>query len=302
MARNSTPPSVADATTKLSELLSAARGRRTLDDALGFLRCEPRTKTILSTKNSRHFRSLETSSSLDSTADPPSSPSDPDGGKSPDLAASMRLVRSYAASVKKMPSNPDGFLIPFLSPAGGSGPQTRGSFRRESLRRMLSLRQSLPPPCQNSPGRPTSILRPTYFSPERNVLFKAATVLVTRLIAEQGPPVRPFSDESRPAPQDYPPAAGSQRRVPALLPAGEDPVKTVKPRNAATPASRHGTIPRRRRSSTELCARPALDLDCLDGQEPLALPASASSSSASSRRFHVRGISWPSAQSTEVFY
>jgi len=41
-----TPPAMKDTTAKLSELLSVAIGRRTLDDASGVLRHEPSTKTL----------------------------------------------------------------------------------------------------------------------------------------------------------------------------------------------------------------------------------------------------------------
>jgi len=104
----STPPAVADATAKLSKLLAAARGRRALDDALGFLKREPSSKTILSTTNSKAYRCLlGTSPSKPLPRAPSSSASEPDGGESAeDLAASMRLVRSYAARVKWMPPSP----------------------------------------------------------------------------------------------------------------------------------------------------------------------------------------------------
>ena len=123
----------------ITDLLSAAKGRRTLlDDAMGLLRHEPSTKTILSTMQSLSFRYLVgegTSSSLFEASD---------GGKSPDHAASTRIARPYAARVKKMSS---------------------------------------------------------------------------RLIVDNGPPSRASSDDSRPVPglsPGYPPAKGSQRRLPKL--------------------------------------------------------------------------------------
>ena len=52
-------------------------------------------------------------------------------------------------------------------------------------------------------------------------------------------------------------AEGSQRRLLALLPRGEDAVETVKTRNVVPPAPRRPTLPRGRRSSMpDLYARP----------------------------------------------
>ena len=73
----STPPAMNDATDKLSELLSAVRGRRTLDDALGFFRREPSTKTLLSTKNASAHPSTN-SFSMSRTAHE-ASPTPPEG-------------------------------------------------------------------------------------------------------------------------------------------------------------------------------------------------------------------------------
>ena len=86
----------------------------------------------------------------------------------------------------------------------------------------------------------------------------------------------PEADERRPAPRlSTPPfrrastgcistgwqstyrAEGSQRRLLALLPRGEDAVETVKTRNVVPPAPRRPTLPRGRRSSMpDLYARP----------------------------------------------
>ena len=223
-----------DATDKLSELLSAARGRRTLDDALGVVRREPSTKTLLSTANSRTYLSCN---SFLKAADGSRSASDPDGGESPDLAASMRLVRSYAARVKQMPpSEPTPSAFPpyqplqcnsfvirsrggsfrdrFLSLEEGGSFRDRGaSFRSERLRRRQWL-ASPPMSRERSPEPSRSMQRAPYPSPERapNVLFNAGSLPLRR--ASTG-----FISTGL---QGYPPAAASQRRPPALLPAGED--------------------------------------------------------------------------------
>ncbi|KAJ1477164.1 hypothetical protein T484DRAFT_3641743 [Baffinella frigidus] len=246
-----------DATAKLSKLLSAARGRRTLDDAMGFLRREPSTKTLLSTTNARSYLSAN---SFLKTSDGASSAFDQG---SPDLTASMRLVRSYAALVKQMPPSPETAafsIFPTLqAPQGDSfidrgrvesfrdrfiAPKDRGcSLRKERLRRRQSISSPLPPVSLERSPEPfpepcRSILRAKYFSLERapsgnNVLFKAASAFAeTRLIADDGPPARPRSDEIRPSArlasprlrrgstgfidtglQGCPPAAGSQCRL-----------------------------------------------------------------------------------------
>lgn len=223
---------MADATAKLSELLSAAGGCRTLDDALGSPRREP--------------------SFLDKASD--GSSSDPDSGQSPELSASMRLVRSYAARVKQMP--------PWLPE-----PATFGGRRRQSL--PVSREEWL------EPSRST--LRPTYFSPERvpNVLIKSAEARLTRLtrlINEDIPLLRTRSDESRPLRRlstgaistvlhGCPPAAqgGLQCRFLALIPAGEDADTADKADKTVTraitdvapSASRHWAV-QRRKSSTDI--------------------------------------------------
>ncbi|KAJ1477165.1 hypothetical protein T484DRAFT_1906720 [Baffinella frigidus] len=219
-----------DATAKLSKLLSAARGRRTLDDAMGFLRREPSTKRLLSTTNARSYLSAN---SFLKTPDGASSASDPG---SPDLAASMRLVRSYAALVKQMPPSPETAAFsnfPTLqAPQGDSfidrgrvesfrdrflAPQDRGcafrcAFRKERLRRRQSLSSPPPPVSLERSPEPfpepcRSILRVKYFSLERtpsgnNVLFKAGSALAeTRLITQDGPLARTRSDEIRPSPR-----------------------------------------------------------------------------------------------------
>ena len=287
MASTSTSPSVADATAKLSEVLSTERGRRTLHDASGFLRREPSTKTILSTTNARSYPSSNSfiQASYDSL-----SVTDSDGGELSDLAVSMKLVHSYAARVKQIPPSP----------------------------------------------------KPNHFSSEwapsgSNVLFKAAAVLV---IAKHGLPARPSSYESRAAPRlALPPLRRASTGFQKFVDIGkkkmlEDPVKTVKTRNAApTPSrrasvptpSRHATVPSRKRvstpdirsnistSSNSIYARPS-GPSCsssspqrrtLESRRPRPqcdLNLDARPSPSSSRRFHVRGIAHPSEQLTEVFY
>ena len=309
-----------DATAKLSELLSAVRGRRTLEDALGFLRREPSTKTRLSTTYASAHPSAN--SFLD-VLDGSRSTFDPTGGQSPDLEASMRLVRSYAARVKKMapspgptpfnnfppfqPSQGDSFIDRervgsfrdrFLSPQGATFRDRGCSFRRERLRRRQPKDQSPsspPPPVSResreiSPEPSRSILRAKYFPPQR-----APSGNNVSLIPQDSPPARPKSYEilpsmrlASPPPRrastgcvstgvhGYPPAAAS------------DAVKTVCPSvaAAASPASRHAAVPRRRRSATaDLCAhRPPLAWPILDALPP----------APSSKRFHVRGGARPS--------
>ena len=312
----STPPAMTDATAKLSELLSAARGRRMLDDAMGVVRREPSTKTLLS-------NSFRTASDVSSNSFiEASSASDPT-----DLDASMRLVRSYAARVKQLPPSPEaafGNFPPSQPPQGNSfierahvssfrdrfnSPKAGCSFRRERLLRRQSLSSPRPQVSrEGSPEASSSILCAKYFSPEPAPFLKPATILKaapalaeTRLVAEDGLPARPQSFTTRPSPQlssppllprrlstgmpGYPPAAVTQRRLPALLPAvlpaSEDAIKTVKTRNVAPPASRHvaRAVPRARRNSTsDINARRALWLI------PDALPAPSSS-----KRLLVRG-------------
>ena len=254
-----------NATSKFSELLSAVRGRRTMHDALGLLRREPTTKTILSITNSRYHRFLPPANSKapDGNWRPSSISSDPDGGESPDLAACMRIVRSYAARVRKMTPSPE-TAASFQPPQGGSIDRIRGeSLRRESLRRRQSL-SSPPVTRERSPEPGSSFLRAQHLSSERatNVFFEATTFLATRLIAdfseEKGliavgsPPARASSDESLPAPRissllfsrastgvistglhDHLPPAGSQRRLLSLPPPTKEAVKSVKTRKVA---------------------------------------------------------------------
>ena len=206
-----------DATAKLSELLSAAKGRRTRDDALGFLRREPSTKTILSTTNSRSHRfllvsrtdlSLSKAKASNGTSRSSSISSDPDGGESPDLAESMRLVRSYAARVKKMTPSPEPASFPPCQPPQGDSFLDRGRggsfFRRESIHRRQSL-SSPPVTRERSPEPASSILRAQYFSPERAASGSNAP-FVARLVVEDGPALH-----GRP---HYPPSCQPQARLP----------------------------------------------------------------------------------------
>ena len=220
-----------DATVKLSELLSAARERRTVDDALGVPRRAPSKKTLLSTTTSRSY--LSSNSFIQASHDS-LCVSDPGGEVSPDLAASMRLVRSYAAKVKQLPPNPEPTAFPpfqppqgnsfidrsragsfrdrFVSPEAGSVRDRGCSLRKERLR----LRQSLsspPPPMsrERSPEPSRSILRTKYFPLERapsgsNVLLRTASspdeelsANQARLSANDGPAPRPRSDVIRPS-------------------------------------------------------------------------------------------------------
>ena len=282
-----------DATAKLSALLSAARERRALDDALGYLKAEPIKKTILSTTHSHAYRCLlgsGTSSSLPEA-------SDHDGGKSPeDLAASMRLVRAYAARIKQMdlqpaPTSFGASPSPQVVSLGGGSFRDQGcSFRVHSIRRRQSL-SSL------EPSR--NVLRPEQASSSSGLFkaaFKAAAELVKRpklplklLVAaslspdeNQGSPRQAFRSLSTPplrrastgcistGVQGHPPAAGSQCR---LLTPPEDAVSTFKPRNrkpksekedtvhlvkarnVTPPAPRHPFLHRRRSTTTDLYAR-----------------------------------------------
>ncbi|KAJ1495879.1 hypothetical protein T484DRAFT_1740638 [Baffinella frigidus] len=283
----STPPAMPDATVHLSELLSAVRGRRTQDDPVGLLRREPSSKTLLCTTNSRSYFSPN---SLLKASDGSSTASDPDGEESLDLPASMRLVRAYAARVKKMPPSPEttpfGAFPPFPAPQGGSflNRGRGGFFRRESLHRLSSPTVSR----ERSSERSRSILRAKYFSPEQapsgsNVPFKAASALVeTRIIEGDGPPPLRRAEFISSGLQVYPPAAASQRRLPAPPPESGDAV-SANAATAAAPVSRHVSIQRRRWASTS-------DLS--------ALPPAPSSS----KRFHVRGGERLSAQLTEVVF
>ncbi|KAJ1491952.1 hypothetical protein T484DRAFT_1742711 [Baffinella frigidus] len=307
-----------DATAKLSELLSAARGRRMLDDAMGVVRREPSTKTLLSNSF------IKASDICTSTA------SDPD-----DLDASMRLVRLYASRVKQLPPSlePTAFNFPPSKPQGDSfidrghvgsfrdrfnSPKAGCSFRRERLLRRQSLSSPRPSVSrERSPEPFNSIMRAKYFfSPEPEQILKATSALAETRLTEDGVPARPRSFTIRPSPllasppllprrlstgmSGYPPTAGSHRRLPtllpAVLPASEDAVKTVKTvktvtaRNVAPPASHHSSfagpraVPRPRRSSTsDINARRALWLI------PDALPPASSSS----KRLNVRGGARP---------
>ena len=278
-----------DATAKLSELLSAARERRTMDDALGVPRRAPSTKTLLCTTNARSYLSANSfiQASYDSL-----NVSDPGGEESPDLVASMRLVRSYAAKVKQLPPSPETTAFPpsqlpqgdsfidrsragsfrdrFVSPEAGSGRDRGSSFRKERLR----LRQSLasPPPSmsrERCPEPSSSILRAKYFLPERapsgnDVLLRTSSS-PERVIADDSPPPRPRSDVIRPSlriaspPPSYRRAstgcmptgpAASHRRLPTLLHASENAAKTPSVAAPAFPAARHVATPRRRRRSS----------------------------------------------------
>ena len=273
---SSTPLDMADATAKLSELLSAARERRTIDDALGFPRRKPSTKTILSITHSRTHRCLlpaKSKPSVDNSR-PSSISSDPDGGESPDLAASMRLVRSYAARVRKMTPSPEPTAFPPFQPHQGNSfidRSRKGAFRRESLHRRQSL-SSPPVTRERSPEPASSFLRAQHLSPEPapTVSSKATTFLAPRLIAEKmqgfseekdliavgSPPARASSDASLPAPHLCPLPfrrastglistglhdrflpVGPRRRLLSLPSQNEEVVKTAKTRNLARRAS-----------------------------------------------------------------
>ena len=257
-----TPPAMADATTKLSELLSAVRGRRAHQDAMGFLRRKSSSKTILPTTHASSHPSLLASRTATSllhaaggTSDPSSISSETDGGESPeDLGASMRLVRSYAARVKQMPPHPGPTAFSAFPP---SQPPQRCFRFKEAVEDSIRRRRFSSPQVSSDS------------SPEPASSGGAATssLVATRLIGEDGP----AAHESRLAPRlsslpfrrastdstgcistglqlKYP-DGGSQRRLLALLPQGEDAVKTVNTRNVAAPIPRHPTLPRGRRSS-----------------------------------------------------
>jgi len=270
---SSTPLAMTDATAKLSELLSAARERRTMDDALGFPRRKPSTKTILSITHSRSHRFLVPANSKAPVGNsrPSSISSDPDGGESPDLAASMRLVRSYAARVRKMTPSPEPTAFPPFQPPQGNSfidRSRRGAFRRESLHRRQSL--SSPPVTRERSPEPASSFLRAQPEPTSKVPFKETTFLAPRLIVEKmqgfseekgliavgSPPARTSSDASLPAPHLSPlpfrrastglistglhdrfPPAGSRRRLLSLPPPDEEAVKTAKTRNVARRAS-----------------------------------------------------------------
>ena len=245
----------------------------------------------------------------------------------------MRLVRSYALRVKQKPPSPEpttfgafpppqcdsfldrdregSFRDRFLSTEGGSFQDRGGSFRSEHLRRR---RQSLASPWdlsrERSPEPARSILREEKIQTERasNVLAKAATMLATRLIAEDHASARASSDESR-----CPPAArgGLQRHLPALLPSDkvDAPVKSVARADTkvtAAPAAHHLAVPRRRRSSTsDISSNSSNSIHARRVAPPVwlipdALPHAPSASN-SGKRFHVRGSVRPSAQLTEEF-
>ena len=256
--------------------------------------------------------------------DPRTNDDSSDGGKSPDLAASMRLVRSYAARVKQLPPSPMPSTLDAVQPFPSTfrrllqrpQPPEGDDWRRRRLRK-----EKEPPKAPRKETEPPKAPR------ERvprvsNLLFKAAVGLVIR---KGGPPARPSSGESRPAPRLSgvivragslprmaaplqsldPPAEGRQRRPPTSSPAGQDCKDPVKKnnRNANSPASRHGNAPRGF-TSDQFSRRATPDPDCL--KSPLAsrrpdelLPAA--NLSASSKRFHVRGGARPSSQLTEVF-
>jgi len=268
-----TSTAMTDVTTKLSELLAAARGRRAMDDALGLKR-EHSTKTILSTANSKSYRCLlETSSSMLPPREPSSSASESSSGESPeDLAASMRLVRSYALRVKQMPPSPEPTIFGAFPPPRGDSFIDRG--RERSFRdRFLSTEGG-------SLGGRRGSCRSEH--------------------------LRRNSDESC-----GPPAAqaGLQRRLPAVLPSdkADKPVKPVARADnkvLAAPAARHAAVSRRRwssmsdiNSSDSIHARQAANLTWLI---PDVLPHAFSASN-SSKRFRVRGEARPSAQLTEEF-
>jgi len=272
-----------------------------MDDAWGFLRRD------------QSFLGHDPSTNEDSS----------DGGKSPDLAASMRMVRSYAARVKQLPPSP-------MPATLGAVPPFPSTFRQllhrpqppaESDWRRRRFRKEREPP--KAPRKETEPPKAPRAPPERaprvsNLVFKAAVGLVITK-----PQARPSSEASRPAPRLPgfmarggslpkmagppqsldPPAEGPQCRPLTFRPAGQDPVKK-KTRHAILPASRHGNA-LRDLTSDHFSRRAAPDPDCLNSplasRRPDELLPAAASSSASSKRFHVRGGARPSSQLMEVF-
>ena len=205
-----------------------------------------------------------------------------DRGKSPDLEASMRFVRSYAARAKQKPPEPTTCcaLPPIPSTFGRLLQRPRPPAKSDLRRRRLSREERAPPQALPVLVKKSVIQHPEKFSPERvpiqprgrNALFKAAVVRIREddLIA------RTSSEESRPAPR---------LSSPPLL-----------------RASSHGTVARMRRGAPDQFSRRAgADLFCLDLPLASLHPDELLPALSSSRRFHVRGGTRHAAQLTKVF-
>ncbi|KAJ1491953.1 hypothetical protein T484DRAFT_1772696 [Baffinella frigidus] len=208
-----------DATAKLSELLSAARGRRI---------------TLRSTTNALSYLTANISSYPN------------------DFAASLRLVRSHAACVKQLPRS-DTFAL--SQPPQGDSFIDRGRvssvFRQEVPREeRLRCRQSLSsprPPVRKATSErylepSSSIIRAKYLAPERapskiRVFGRTRSEEISPAPRLSSPPVRRASTGLLATRIPiYPPTARSQRHLrwvkEYVLPAGEDTLETVKTRNA----------------------------------------------------------------------
>jgi len=203
-----------------------------------------------------------------------------DGGKSPDLAASMKIVRSYASRVKHKPPSPE----PTTS---GASPPFPSTFRRllqrprpleESGRGLRRARKKREPP--QAPPLPTGGVtqRPCYFSAERAPLKPSGSNVLLPL-----PPLPPVTE--------VPARTSSEENRPA-------------PRLASPPLSRASSsinepVARRRRASEHFSRRAAPDLFSL-GLPPMSQDELRPAASFN-KRFQVMAGARHAAQLTEVF-
>ena len=263
-ASSSTPSAMTDGT--------LAKGRRAMDTASGFLR---RDSSFLRRDQARRgspsgfVRRDQRDQST--RRDPSTNDEIANGAKSPGLAESLRLVRSYAARVKQKP--------PFTEPSTFEAAPPFPSTFRQLLQKPRPLEESdwrlrrLPRKERSPPQAPpfpagSVIRRPCYFPPELG-LFETA---VARINATGSPLARTSSEEGRPAPR----------------------LSSPPPPISRASSTSHGTVAHfSRRAAPDLFS---LDLPLTPMSRDGLRPAPSES-----KRFLVVGAARHAAQLTEVF-